>query len=126
MAPVGALRGRARLIIITKGDLFDQESKIARSGLADYFDECEIVSEKTPETYSRLMRKHGVKPDKILMVGNSPQSDILPVCELGADTVWIPAQVTWEHEDADETVMNASGCRRLTSMGELFLALYQP
>ncbi len=120
-----ALQGHARLIIITKGDLFDQESKIARSGLADYFEECEIVSDKSPETYARLMRKHKVDPDKFLMVGNSPKSDILPVCELGAATVWIPAQATWEHEDADETVMNASGCLRLASMRELIPALNQ-
>ena len=83
-----ALQGHARLIIITKGDLFDQESKIARSGLADYFEECEIVSDKSPETYARLMRKHKVDPDKFLMVGNSPKSDILPVWYVGTHVTY--------------------------------------
>ena len=118
-----ALRGNTRLIIITKGDLFDQESKVARSGLAEYFDECEIVSKKDSETYARLMRKHEVDPDDFLMIGNSPKSDILPVCELGGTAIWIPAQVTWAHETVDDAEMENSNCQRLSSMRQLITAL---
>lgn len=118
-----ALQGHARLVVITKGDLMDQELKVARSGLAQYFDECEVVSEKDSKTYARLLRKHQVEPDKFLMIGNAPKSDILPVCELGADAIWIPAKVTWAHETADDAEMEASTCRRLNSMSELIAAL---
>src|SRR5262245_54185134 len=81
---VRALRGRYRLMIITKGDLFDQESKIARSGLADSFDAIEIVSEKNPDTYRKLLLKHNVAPDRFVMIGNSIKSDVLPVLAIGA------------------------------------------
>lgn len=87
-----------RLMLITKGDLFDQESKLARSGLANYFDYVEIVSEKTPAVYSGLLERVGVRPERFLMVGNSLRSDILPVVEMGGHAVHIPYHVTWAHE----------------------------
>lgn len=86
------------LMIITKGDLMDQERKIAASGLADYFSRVEIVSDKTPKTYAALLRKHGVSPDRFLMIGNSMRSDILPVLDLGGWAVYVPYALTWAHE----------------------------
>jgi putative hydrolase of the HAD superfamily len=86
------------LMIITKGDLMDQERKIAASGLASYFEFVEIVSDKNPETYSALLRKHGLSPERFMMVGNSMRSDILPVLEMGGWAVFVPHELTWAHE----------------------------
>jgi putative hydrolase of the HAD superfamily len=86
------------LWLITKGDPFDQESKIARCGLADKFAVIEIVSEKDEGVYRGLLRRHGVDAGSFLMVGNSLRSDILPVCRIGAKAVHIPYHITWAHE----------------------------
>lgn len=90
-----------RLLLITKGDLFDQENKVARSGLADLFDAVEIVSEKDVPTYRRILSDHGIEPSSLLMVGNSVKSDILPVLEIGARAAHIPYRITWEMERVD-------------------------
>ncbi|WP_114395283.1 HAD family hydrolase [Oleisolibacter albus] len=90
------------LWIITKGDLFDQESKIARSGLADLFQHVEIVSEKDPDTYGRLLERNGIPPRDFLMAGNSLRSDVLPVLALGGRAVHVPYALTWAHEVVDE------------------------
>jgi putative hydrolase of the HAD superfamily len=92
------LAGRYRLMLITKGDLFDQESKIARSGLGDYFSQVEIVSEKNTHVYRAIIAKHGLDPRRLLMVGNSIKSDILPAVAAGARAVYVPYHTTWVHE----------------------------
>lgn len=84
--------------LVTKGDLFDQESKIARSGLADRFDRIEILSEKDEAAYRRLLQRHGVAAEEFAMVGNSLRSDVLPVVAIGAWAFHIPYQLTWAHE----------------------------
>jgi putative hydrolase of the HAD superfamily len=86
------------LMLITKGDLRDQEAKVARSGLADYFRYVEVVSDKRRETYATLLRRHNFAPERFLMVGNALRSDILPVLELGGTAVYIPYELTWVHE----------------------------
>lgn len=91
-----------KLMLITKGDLLDQESKIARSGLGDYFSHIEVVSEKNVETYQRLAAKHNIAPAHFLMVGNSLKSDILPVIAMGGQAVYIPYHTTWVHERVAE------------------------
>jgi putative hydrolase of the HAD superfamily len=88
------------LMIITKGDLFDQEAKIARSGLGQYFQHIEIVSDKTRDNYAALLARYRVTPARFLMVGNSLRSDILPVVALGGRAVYIPYHITWSHEKA--------------------------
>jgi putative hydrolase of the HAD superfamily len=93
--------GDHELWLITKGDLFDQESKIARSGLVPLFDRIEIVAEKDQATYERLLTRHGVSPDEFLMVGNSIRSDVLPVIEIGGSAVHVPYQITWDHEHVE-------------------------
>lgn len=90
--------GRHRMILVTKGDLFDQESKVARSGLADLFDAVEIVSEKDRGTYERILKRHGVPAERFLMVGNAPRSDILPVRAIGGHAAYVPYAITWAHE----------------------------
>jgi putative hydrolase of the HAD superfamily len=95
---IPALAGSHTLMLITKGDLFDQESKIAQSGLAQHFKAIEIVSDKTVGTYQALCARYQLDPRRFLMVGNSLRSDILPVVALGARAVYIPYHLTWEHE----------------------------
>jgi len=109
---------------VTKGDLFDQESKIGRSGLAPLFDHVEIVSEKDEEMYRRLMLRHGASPDEFAMVGNSLRSDVLPVIGIGARAFHLPYAVTWahhvnigaEHERIYQTLPNLHAL--LTSLSE--------
>ena len=101
------LKENYQLMVITKGDLFDQENKIARSGLAEYFDIVEILSEKTIEAYADVLKRHHIHCDEFLMVGNSLRSDILPVCELGALAVHVPFHDTWMHENiVDEALLD--------------------
>lgn len=95
-----ALQGR-RLILITKGDLMDQERKVAASGLAERFEAVEILADKTPEAYSRVLNSHGIAPDRFLMAGNSMKSDVIPVLQIGGWGVFIPHGLTWIAEHAD-------------------------
>jgi putative hydrolase of the HAD superfamily len=89
------------LLLITKGDLRDQERKLAKSGIAGLFEAIEIVSEKNKGTYERIFRRHGIDPAKFLMVGNSVKSDILPVLALGGSGVHVPYRITWGLEHAE-------------------------
>jgi putative hydrolase of the HAD superfamily len=93
-----ALAGQYHLLLITKGDLFDQETKLAKSGLGAHFTAVEIVSEKDEATYAAILRRQGIAPAAFAMVGNSVKSDILPVLALGARAVHIPYHLTWAHE----------------------------
>jgi len=107
---------RAQVVLITKGDLFDQESKLARSGLAELFDAIEIVSEKDERTYRRLLAELGVPPERFVMVGNSMKSDIVPVVAIGGRAVHVPYHVTWALEEAEEPT---SGWQRIAHLDEL-------
>ena len=98
---VRTLSERARLVLVTKGDLRDQRAKLERSGLEPYFDHIEIVPEKTPETYAAILARLGVAADRFAMVGNSPRSDILPVLAVGAVAVHVPYPLLWAHEEVD-------------------------
>jgi putative hydrolase of the HAD superfamily len=96
------LASRYRLVLITKGDLFHQESKLAASGLGSYFSGVEIVSEKTADIYARAFARHGSSADTSLMAGNSVRSDILPMLEAGGYAALIPYPLVWEHERANK------------------------
>jgi putative hydrolase of the HAD superfamily len=98
---IAALSGDFKLVMITKGDLLDQERKLAQSGLGEMFDAIEIVSDKTPETYIRAFMRHGDGPDRAMMVGNSMKSDVVPAIEAGGWGVHVPARYEWEIEKAD-------------------------
>lgn len=100
-AALNALAGRYRLVLVTKGDLMDQERKLAASDLGELFTAVEIVSEKTPDTYRTVFARHGSGADQAVMVGNSVRSDVLPALEAGAWAAHIPYAVTWAHELAD-------------------------
>lgn len=94
---IGALRGRAHLVMITKGDLLDQERKLAQSGLGEAFDGVEIVSEKTAGIYRGIFTRQG----PAMMVGNSLRSDVIPALEAGAYGVHVPHELTWAMEAAE-------------------------
>ncbi len=111
--------GRYSLLLITKGDLFDQESKLARSGLADLFSGVEILSDKTVDSYRSLLKRRGIEPGEFVMVGNSLRSDIAPVVALGARAVHIPYPVTWNHEHMPDESLPRSGWYRLGGIAEL-------
>jgi len=113
------LKTRYALMMITKGDLFEQEHKIARSGLEDRFRYIEIVSAKTVPVYRKLLERYAVRPERALMVGNSLRSDILPVLELGAHAVYIPHPLTWQHENTDPPPAGRNGYYQLEHIGEL-------
>lgn len=98
---LGALSGDYRLVLITKGDLMDQERKLAQSGLGELFSAVEIVSEKTPATYARAFARHGDGPDRAMMVGNSLKSDVLPAIAAGGWGTHVPHGLTWALEHAD-------------------------
>lgn len=107
------------LMVITKGDLRDQEMKIARSGLAPHFRYVEIVSEKSPDSYAAILRRYDIEPEQFLMVGNSLRSDILPVLELGASAVYVPHQLTWVHETGDAPTVEQPGYYEIEHLGQL-------
>jgi putative hydrolase of the HAD superfamily len=96
------LHGRYKLVMVTKGDLFDQERKLAESGLGEFFAAVEIVSRKDESTYRRVFTAHGNGPSEGLMIGNSVKSDILPALAAGAWSALVPHPLTWivEHDDA--------------------------
>ncbi len=90
-----------RVVLITKGDLLDQERKLAQSGLGDLFDAVEIVSEKTPEIYQQIFTRHGDGPERAMMVGNSMRSDVVPAVTAGGWGIYVPHGQIWEVEHAD-------------------------
>lgn len=95
------LADQYRLVLVTKGDLFNQETKVAGSGLADHFDVVEIVSEKDPDTYRRVLDRHEIDPTGFVMAGNSVRSDVLPVLAVGGRAVHIERALTWVLETVD-------------------------
>jgi len=113
-----ALSDTYLLVLITKGDLFDQERKLAQSGLGDFFDAVEIVSDKTAVTYRRIFSKVGGGPERAMMVGNSLKSDIVPAIAAGSYGVFVPHALTWVLEHVDEP-KDAPRFRKIEHLGEL-------
>lgn len=113
-----SLAGAYRIILITKGDLFDQERKLAQSGLGDFFDAVEIVSDKQASTYARIFARHGDGPAKAMMVGNSLKSDIVPALQAGSWGVYVPHPLTWVFEHVEAPTAEAR-FRQVDHLGEL-------
>ena len=113
-----ALKGSYRLVLITKGDLFDQERKIAASGLAELFDGVEIVSDKSRATYERIFERHADGSSRAMMIGNSLKSDVVPALDAGAWGVFVPHDLTWAMEHADEPSTHPR-YRRVGSLGDI-------
>lgn len=114
------------LMIITKGDLRDQEAKIMRSGLGAFFRSVEIVSRKDRRAYEAITAKLGVPPERFLMVGNSLKSDILPVLAMGGRAVYIPYQTSWEHEMVSAEEVGRQDVIEVADMRQLLPLLMTP
>ena len=117
-AALEQLSGKYRLILITKGDLFDQERKLAQSGLGELFNAVEIVSDKSAGVYERVFTRHGDGPARGMMVGNSLKSDIIPALQAGCWGVYVPHSLTWALEH-DEAPAQDRRYRHITHLGEL-------
>ncbi len=113
------LQSHYRLIIATKGDLLDQETKLTKSGLANYFHHIEIMSDKGERNYLDLIHHLDIKPEEFLMVGNSLKSDVIPVINLGGYGVFVPYHTTWQHEYVDEGAVDAHNFIKIDSLGNL-------
>jgi len=107
-----------KVILITKGDLIDQERKLAQSGLGELFDAVEIVSEKTPQTYCKIFDQYGEGPATAMMVGNSMRSDVVAPLQAGCWGVYVPHGLVWEIEQAETPAENPR-YRELRDLGEL-------
>jgi putative hydrolase of the HAD superfamily len=107
------------LMLITKGDLRDQQVKLAQSQIDGYFRYVEVVSDKTEQTYATLLDRHGVAPAQFLMVGNSLRSDVLPVLALGASAVYIPYDLTWLHEQVEGPQAGQDGFFEVEHLGQV-------
>jgi putative hydrolase of the HAD superfamily len=114
-----ALYPHFRLMLITKGELNHQLSKVQRSGLQGYFKLVEVVDDKTPQVYANIFSRAGYEPASVMMVGNALRSDILPVLELGGWAVYIPHNLTWSHEHAHLPEGCAGHCYELEHIGLL-------
>jgi len=101
-----SLKTKYRLVMATKGDLLDQERKLKKSGLADFFHHIEIMSEKNEADYKKLIRHLDIHPKEFMMIGNSLKSDILPVLNIGGHGIHIPYHVTWAHEKVENTIQH--------------------
>ncbi|MFT4698098.1 MAG: putative hydrolase of the HAD superfamily [Flavobacteriaceae bacterium] len=98
------LSKKYKLVVATKGDLLDQERKLIKSGLEGYFHHIEVMSDKRPKQYQKLVSHLDILPEEFLMIGNSLKSDILPVLEIGAHAFHIPFHTTWAHEHIEEEI----------------------
>jgi putative hydrolase of the HAD superfamily len=99
-----ALQGKYKLVVATKGDLKDQQSKLHRSGLGPYFHHIEVMADKQELNYEKLLKRLEIQPDEFFMIGNSLKSDVLPVLAIGGHAVHIPFHTTWEHEKISHKV----------------------
>jgi putative hydrolase of the HAD superfamily len=121
---IPALAKPYSLLLITKGDLKDQERKLAKSGLAAHFAGVEVISEKDVSTYAAVFRRHSVDPERFVMVGNSAKSDVIPVLELGASALYIPYHLTWAAERV-EAVPHSSRLLQLDTIRQVPAELEQ-
>lgn len=107
-----------RLIVLTKGDLLDQERKLEKSGISKYFNHVEVLSEKKEDNYKNLLEHLEISTDEFLMIGNSLKSDILPILNIGAKAIHIPFHTTWAHEMVDDAE-KVNGHLKLNSLAEV-------
>ena len=118
-----ALKGKYKLIVATKGDLKDQQSKLHRSGLGHYFHHIEVMADKQELNYTKLLNRLEIQPNEFFMIGNSLKSDVLPVLAIGGFAVHIPFHTTWEHEKIAHKVehSNFKTLEKITDVLEILL-----
>ncbi len=117
------LSKKYRLIVLTKGDLLDQERKLERSNLTSYFHHVEVLSDKKEQNYKNLLDHLEVHVNEFLMVGNSLKSDVLPLLIIGAKAIHVPFHTTWVHEEVDENDTNGKPYQTISSLKELLKLL---
>jgi len=108
-----------RLILATKGDLLDQERKLEKSGLTDYFHHIEVLSDKKEANYSKLLNHLDINPSEFLMIGNSLKSDILPLVNIKAHAIHVPFHTTWAHEQVTEEETNGKAYKTVSSLRDI-------
>ena len=113
------LSKKYRLILATKGDLLDQERKLHKSGLTDYFHHIEVLSDKKETNYTKLLSHLDINPSEFLMVGNSLKSDILPLVEINAHAIHVPFHTTWVHEQVSDADTNGKVYKTVSSLREI-------
>lgn len=101
------LHGKYKLIVVTKGDILDQERKLRKSGIEHYFHHIEIMSDKQVNDYRKLIKHLDCKPEDILMIGNSLKSDIIPVLDIGGYAAYVPYKSTWAHEKTEDKITSS-------------------
>jgi len=114
-----SLQGKYKLIVATKGDLLDQERKLEKSGLIQYFHHTEVMSEKKVQDYRKLVKHLDIEPQELLMIGNSLKSDVLPLIEMGASAIHIPFHTTWAHEEVSKQDALNSDYKTLSSIKDV-------
>ena len=113
-----------RLILVTKGDLLDQERKLEKSGLTNYFHHIEVLSDKKETNYSNLLNHLDIKASEFLMIGNSLKSDILPIVNINSYAIHVPFHTTWLHEQVREEETNGKTYKTISSLLDLKGILY--
>ena len=113
------LHGKYKLIVATKGDLLDQERKLEKSGLLQYFHHIEVMSDKTEVDYQKLISHLDIEPNQLLMIGNSLRSDVLPLVNIGASAIHIPFHTTWAHEEVNVNKKSNLSFKTVTSITEI-------
>lgn len=114
-----------KLIVATKGDLLDQERKLEKSGLIDYFHHIEVLSEKQAINYTKLLNRLDIKPSEFLMIGNSLKSDILPLINIGSEAIHVPFHTTWQHEKVTKKETNGVAYKTVENLTEI-LNFFKP
>ncbi len=113
------LSKKYRLILATKGDLLDQERKLEKSGLTDYFHHIEVLSDKQETNYSKLLNHLDIQPSEFLMIGNSLKSDVLPLVNIKAHAIHVPFHTTWVHEQVSEKETNGKAYKTISNLREV-------
>jgi putative hydrolase of the HAD superfamily len=118
-AVLKALQGKYKLIVATKGDLLDQERKLEKSGLMQYFHHIEVMSDKKENDYKKLLSHLDIDASELLMIGNSLKSDILPLVAIGASAIHVPFHTTWAHEEVSTKEQSTTTYKTIASIAEI-------
>ncbi|WP_346882456.1 HAD family hydrolase [uncultured Algibacter sp.] len=117
------LSKKYRIILATKGDLLDQERKLEKSGLSQYFHHIEVLSDKQEANYSKLLNHLDIKPSEFLMIGNSLKSDVLPLVNIKAHAIHVPFHTTWIHEQVTEQETHGKAYKTIEALPEILKLL---
>ncbi|MDX1629361.1 MAG: HAD hydrolase-like protein [Fulvivirga sp.] len=113
------LQQNYRLILVTKGDLLDQQRKLEKSALEKYFHHVEVMSNKHERDYQKLIQHLDIAPEAFLMIGNSLRSDILPVINIGCKAIYVPYEITWQHETVEDHEVNQADFVQVSRLAEV-------